>query len=119
MRKNELQCKARTSIPAGARSARTARTSSRDGASPSGFLIVAIMRRRVAPIGKIATGPSSLGHSCSWSAGRASFVSTSARVGSRVAGRLASDWYAVYVETPREEPGRIDPHDHAVLQQNI
>jgi len=41
------------------------------------------------------------------------------RVGSRVAGRLASDWYAVYVETPREEPGRIDPHDHALLQQNI
>ena len=35
---NELQCRARTSIPAGARSARTARTSSRDGASPSGFL---------------------------------------------------------------------------------
>src|SRR6266542_352619 len=28
------------------------------------------------------------------------------RVGSRIAGRLASDWYAVYVETPREEPGR-------------
>src|SRR5229473_5436141 len=41
------------------------------------------------------------------------------RVGSRIAGRLASDWFAVYVETPREEPGRIDPHDHAVLQQNI
>ena len=41
------------------------------------------------------------------------------RAGSRIAGRLASDWYAVYVETPREEPGRIDPHDHAVLQENI
>jgi hypothetical protein len=27
------------------------------------------------------------------------------RVGSRIAGQLASDWYAVYVETPREEPG--------------
>ena len=25
----------------------------------------------------------------------------------------------MYVETPREEPGRIDPHDHAVLQENI
>jgi two-component system, OmpR family, sensor histidine kinase KdpD len=23
------------------------------------------------------------------------------------------------VETPREEPGRIKPHDHAVLQENI
>jgi len=25
----------------------------------------------------------------------------------------------VYVETPREEPGRINPHDHAVLEENI
>ena len=41
------------------------------------------------------------------------------RSGSRIAGRLASDWYAVYVETPREEPGRIDPRDHALLQENI
>src|SRR5713226_6110788 len=30
------------------------------------------------------------------------------RVGSRIAGRLASDWYAVYVETPSEEPGGTD-----------
>jgi two-component system sensor histidine kinase KdpD len=41
------------------------------------------------------------------------------RVGSRVAGRLASDWYAVYVETPGEEPGLIEPSDHAALQENI
>jgi two-component system, OmpR family, sensor histidine kinase KdpD len=41
------------------------------------------------------------------------------RTGARVAGRVASDWYAVYVQTPKEEPGRIDPHDHAVLQENI
>jgi two-component system, OmpR family, sensor histidine kinase KdpD len=41
------------------------------------------------------------------------------RVGSRVAGRLASDWYAVYVETPGEEPGFIKPADHAALQENI
>jgi two-component system sensor histidine kinase KdpD len=41
------------------------------------------------------------------------------RTGSRIAGRLASDWYAVYVETPREEPGRIDPADHAALMDNI
>src|SRR6266851_291807 len=41
------------------------------------------------------------------------------RVGSRVAGRLASDWYAVYVETPSEEPGRIKPPDYAALQENI
>jgi len=41
------------------------------------------------------------------------------RVGSRMAGRLATDWYAVYVETPNEEPGRIKPHDHAALTDNI
>lgn len=41
------------------------------------------------------------------------------RVGSRISGRLASDWYAVYVETPREEPGRIKPEDHAALMENI
>lgn len=41
------------------------------------------------------------------------------RVGSRVAGRLASDWYAVYVETPNEELGRINPVDYAALQENI
>jgi two-component system sensor histidine kinase KdpD len=41
------------------------------------------------------------------------------RTGSRIAGRLASDWYAVYVETPGEEPGRIKPLDYAALQENI
>ena len=41
------------------------------------------------------------------------------RTGSRIAGRLASDWYAVYVETPREEMGRIKPQDYAALQENI
>jgi two-component system sensor histidine kinase KdpD len=41
------------------------------------------------------------------------------RVGSRIAGRLATDWFAVYVETPREEPGRIKPEDNAALQDNI
>lgn len=41
------------------------------------------------------------------------------RTGSRIAGRLASDWYAVYVETLREEPGRIKPEDHAALMENI
>jgi two-component system sensor histidine kinase KdpD len=41
------------------------------------------------------------------------------RVGSRIAGRLANDWYAVYVETPGEEPGRIKPGDYAALQENI
>lgn len=41
------------------------------------------------------------------------------RMGSRIAGRLASDWFAVYVETPKEEPGRIRPEDMAALAENI
>ncbi len=41
------------------------------------------------------------------------------RTGSRIAGRLASDWFAVYVETPQEEAGRIKPQDYAALQENI
>ena len=41
------------------------------------------------------------------------------RVGSRIAGRLASDWYAVYVETPSEEMGRIKPEDYAALHESI
>jgi two-component system, OmpR family, sensor histidine kinase KdpD len=41
------------------------------------------------------------------------------RVGSRIAGRLATDWFAVYVETPKEEPGRIKPEDHAALADNV
>jgi two-component system sensor histidine kinase KdpD len=41
------------------------------------------------------------------------------RTGSRIAGRLAGNWFAVYVETPGEEPGRIKPVDYAALQENI
>lgn len=42
------------------------------------------------------------------------------RTGARIVGRLAvKDWFAVYVETPEEEPGRINPKAYAVLQQNI
>jgi two-component system, OmpR family, sensor histidine kinase KdpD len=42
------------------------------------------------------------------------------RIGARIAGRLAKDdWYAVYVETPEEEAGRIDPAAYATLQENI
>ncbi|MEP6924758.1 MAG: histidine kinase, partial [Pyrinomonadaceae bacterium] len=42
------------------------------------------------------------------------------RTGSRIAGRLASeDWLAVYVETPDEEAGRIQPQSYAHLQENI
>jgi two-component system, OmpR family, sensor histidine kinase KdpD len=41
------------------------------------------------------------------------------RTGARIAGRLGSKWYAVYVETPREQPNRINPGDADALQQNI
>ena len=42
------------------------------------------------------------------------------RTGARIAGRLANDdWFAVYVETPQEETGRIDPIAYAALQDNI
>jgi two-component system sensor histidine kinase KdpD len=41
------------------------------------------------------------------------------RTGARIAGRLGSKWYAVYVETPREQSDRISPRDAEALQQNI
>lgn len=42
------------------------------------------------------------------------------RIGSRIAGRLAAeDWFAVYVETPSEEPGNIKPDAYAALLENI
>jgi len=41
------------------------------------------------------------------------------RTGARIAGRLGAKWYAVYVETPKEKPGRINPQDSEALQQNI
>lgn len=42
------------------------------------------------------------------------------RTGARIAGKLArGDWYAVYVETPDEESGRITPQAYATLQENI
>ena len=41
------------------------------------------------------------------------------RTGSRIAGRLGSRWYAVYVETPSERGYRINPRDAEALQQNI
>ena len=41
------------------------------------------------------------------------------RTGARIAGRLGARWYAVYVETPREAPGRITPTDRDALQRNI
>ena len=41
------------------------------------------------------------------------------RTGARIAGRLGARWYAVYVETPREAPGRIASADREALQRNI
>jgi two-component system sensor histidine kinase KdpD len=41
------------------------------------------------------------------------------RTGARIAGRLGSRWYAVYVETPRERGDRINPRDAEALQQNV
>lgn len=41
------------------------------------------------------------------------------RAGARIAGRLGARWYAVYVETPGETPGRIRREDAGALQANI
>ena len=41
------------------------------------------------------------------------------RTGARIAGRLGTKWYAVYVETPQERPGRIQPDDSQALRENI
>jgi two-component system, OmpR family, sensor histidine kinase KdpD len=41
------------------------------------------------------------------------------RAGSRIAARLGARWYALYVATPREAPGRIRPQDRDALQRNI
>jgi two-component system sensor histidine kinase KdpD len=41
------------------------------------------------------------------------------RTGARIAGRLGAKWYAVYVETPQERPGKIPPNDSAALRGNI
>ncbi len=41
------------------------------------------------------------------------------RTGARIAGRLGARWYAVYVETPREQAGRIRKTDGEALATNI
>ena len=41
------------------------------------------------------------------------------RRGSRMAGRLSTDWYVVYVETPGEAPDRIDAAAQRHLHDNI
>jgi two-component system sensor histidine kinase KdpD len=41
------------------------------------------------------------------------------RIGARIAGRLANDWHAVYVETPDEAEGKITQEAFDALQENI
>lgn len=41
------------------------------------------------------------------------------RRGSRMAGRLSTDWFVVYVETPKETPERIDAEAQRHLHDNI
>jgi two-component system sensor histidine kinase KdpD len=46
-------------------------------------------------------------------------ATTLLRRGSRMAGRLSSDWFVVYVETPKEAPNRIDAETQRNLHTNI
>jgi two-component system sensor histidine kinase KdpD len=46
-------------------------------------------------------------------------AATLLRRGSRMAGRLSSDWFVVYVETPNEAPNRIDAEIQRHLHDNI
>jgi len=46
-------------------------------------------------------------------------AATLLRRGSRLAGRLNTDWYVVYVEAPDEAPDRIDSSTQRVLHANI
>jgi two-component system, OmpR family, sensor histidine kinase KdpD len=41
------------------------------------------------------------------------------RAGSRIAGRLGSEWFAAYVETPQEAASRIKPERAAQLAENL
>ena len=46
-------------------------------------------------------------------------AATLLRRGSRMAGRLSTDWFVVYVETPKEAPERIDAEAQRHLHTNI
>src|SRR6185295_13815233 len=41
------------------------------------------------------------------------------RAGARIAARLGARWYAVYVETPKEAPGRVSGTSRDALARNI
>jgi len=47
------------------------------------------------------------------------YAATLLRRGSRMAGRLNTDWFVVYVETPGEAPDRIDAEAQRHLLENI
>ncbi len=47
------------------------------------------------------------------------YAATLLRRGSRAAGRLNTDWFVVYVETPDESPNRIDSEAQRHLLANI
>lgn len=47
------------------------------------------------------------------------YTATLLRKASRIAGRLNSDWYCVYVQTPEERPDRIDSAIQRTLVDNI
>src|SRR5262249_7468390 len=46
-------------------------------------------------------------------------AATLLRRGSRMAGRLSSDWFVVYVETPKEAPDRIEAEAQRHLLDNM
>jgi two-component system sensor histidine kinase KdpD len=41
------------------------------------------------------------------------------RRGSAIAGRLNTNWFAVYVRTKKESPQRISARDHRLLSENV
>jgi two-component system, OmpR family, sensor histidine kinase KdpD len=58
----------------------------------------------------------------SWRCAMASnppYTASLLRKASRIAGRLNSDWYCVYVQTPEERPDRIDSTVQRRLVDNI
>jgi two-component system sensor histidine kinase KdpD len=73
------------------------------------------------PAGATATGQDHFGHSsrvmvCLSSASPRG--ATLVRKGSRLAGRLSTDWFVVFVETPQEAPDRIDAEAQRHLMTN-
>lgn len=66
-----------------------------------------------------AQGPRSLGRVMVCLSSNPPHALALLRRGSRMAGRLNTDWYVVYVETPREAPERIDSEAQRHLIANI